>query len=38
MIAVMAGVLRMAERYVLFKDTVLPVLSQKIISLFNYYE
>ncbi len=36
LIAVVIGALLLAGLYTLFKDTILPTLTQKVTSLFNY--
>lgn len=36
LISVVVGALLLAGLYTLFKDTILPTLTQKITSLFNY--
>ena len=36
LISVVVGALLLAGLYTLFKDTILPTLTQKIINLFNY--
>lgn len=36
LISVVVGALLLAGLYALFKDTILPTLTQKIVSLFNY--
>ena len=36
LISVVVGALLLAGLYALFKDTILPTLTQKIITLFNY--
>ena len=36
LISVVVGALLLAGLYTLFKDTILPTLTQKIVNLFNY--
>ncbi|MGN0306595.1 MAG: DUF6133 family protein [Lachnospiraceae bacterium] len=36
LISVVVGALLLAGLYALFKDTILPTLTQKVTSLFNY--
>ena len=36
LISVVVGALLLAGLYTLFRDTILPTLTQKVVSLFNY--